>query len=132
MAQHVPARLSSAEGRRFGLTVGAAFLGLAGLTWWRDFATLPSLFGALGLALLSAGLLMPGRLTLVHRAWMALAQAISKVTTPVFLAVVYFGVMMPIGLVMRLFGRNPLRHAPRDNSYWTPRDGPRGGMPNQF
>lgn len=40
------------------------------------------------------------------------------------LAVVYFGVVTPLGLVMRLFGRDPLRRRfeARLPSYWTPRE----------
>jgi hypothetical protein len=62
---------------------------------------------------------------------MGLAHAISRVTTPVFLGVVYFAVMMPIGIVMRAVGRNPIRHHPREGSYWARPDG-RGNLTNQF
>jgi dihydrodipicolinate synthase/N-acetylneuraminate lyase len=62
----------------------------------------------LGVALVVAGLLVPGRLALVYRAWMALALAISRFTTPVLMAVLYFGLFTPLSLAMRLFGRRPL------------------------
>ena len=52
---------------------------------------------------------------------MALAHAISKVTTPIFLGVVYFLVLTPTGLVMRAFGRRRLRRDPVDDSYWIPK-----------
>jgi hypothetical protein len=132
LAQRIPARLTPSEGRRFAFTVGTAFLVFGALAWWRGHATLAPILGALGVALWGAGVVAPGRLTPVHRAWMGLAHAISKVTTPIFMGVVYFVVLLPVGLLMRLMGRNPIRHRAVDGSYWAPRAGPRGGLTNQF
>ena len=132
MAERVPARLSAAEGRKFGLTVGLAFAVLTGITWWRDHPLLMQIFGGLAGALILAGLLVPGSLGPVQRGWMAFAHLISKVTTPIFLAIVYFLVIAPIGLLMRLFGKNPLRHPPEQGSFWLSRSTGRGTMSNQF
>ena len=108
MAHNVPARLTAAEGRRFGLTVGIAFIALALVLWWRDH-DVPAIVGASlgGLFLLSA-LVIPGRLGPVQSGWMRLALAISKVTTPVLMAIVYFIVITPIGLMRRLLGKSPV------------------------
>lgn len=132
MAHGIPARLSPAEGRKFGLTVGAAFGVLAALMWWRDHQTPLYVFGALCVGLLTAGLLVPGQLGPVYRAWMGLALLISKITTPVFMGIVFFVVIMPVGLLMRAFGRNPVRHQPVNGSYWAPRSDARGSLSNQF
>ena len=132
MAGRIPARLSPAEGRKFGLTVGLAFGVLATITWWRDHQLLMQLFGGLAAVLILAGALIPGRLGPVYRAWMGLAHLISRVTTPIFLAIIYFLVIGPIGLLMRLFGRNPLRHRPEQGSLWLSRSAERGTMFNQF
>jgi hypothetical protein len=71
----------------------------------------------------------------VEKAWMAMAHAISKVTTPVVLGIVYFLVVAPRGLVMRALGKNPLVHGEHDGGFWVvnaaDRSG-RGGMENQF
>jgi hypothetical protein len=123
--------LSAREGRKFALTVGTAFLALAAIAWWRGREIPVALLGAVGAILWVAGLLVPSWLGGLHRAWMGLAHAISRVTTPVFLGVVYFAVMMPIGIVMRAVGRNPIRHHPREGSYWARPDG-RGNLTNQF
>jgi hypothetical protein len=128
----VPARLTAAEGRKFGFTVGLAFAVLAGITWWRDHPVLMQVFAWLAAALILAGALIPGRLGPVNRAWMQLALLISRVTTPVFLGIVYFLVISPIGLLMRLVGKNPLRHRPENGSLWLSRSGGRGTMSNQF
>jgi len=60
--------LSSAEGRRFGLTVGAAFLVLGGALAWRGRAVAPVAL-ALGALLLAAGVIVPTRLGPITRAW---------------------------------------------------------------
>ena len=124
--------MSPAEGRKFGLTVGIAFGVLAGITWWRDHPLMMQVFIGLAVTLILAGLIIPGRLGPVNRAWMGLALLISKVTTPIFLAIVYFLVISPIGLLMRLFGRNPLKHKPEHGSLWLSRTDERGTMSNQF
>jgi Saxitoxin biosynthesis operon protein SxtJ len=128
----VPARLTPAEGRKFGFTVGLAFAVLAALAWWRGRQLPMEVFGTLAALLIVAGALIPGRLGPVYRAWMGLAHLISRVTTPIFLALVYFLAIMPVGLLMRLFGKNPLRHRPVNGSLWLPRSDERGTMSQQF
>ena len=121
MAEGIRTRLTAGEGRKFGLTVGIAFLVLAGLTWWRGKHTTSTVLQILGVLLIFAGLVLPTHLRPVQRTWMGLAHAISKVTTPIFLAVIYFIVITPAGFLLRLLGKKPLR-APRDTTtYWVTR-----------
>jgi len=121
LAHQVPARLTPAEGRKFGLTVGAAFLVIAAVLWWRGKPGAVPWVGGLGALLALAGLVIPGQLGPVHRAWMGLALLLSKVTTPVFMGVVYFVVLTPVGMLMRALGKNPLRHPYHDGSFWVVR-----------
>jgi hypothetical protein len=132
LAQGIPARLTPAEGRKFAWTVGTAFLALAGLFWWRDRETVAAILGGLGGVLWLAGIAVPRQLGPLHRGWMGLAHLISKVTTPIFMGVVFFVVIMPVGLIMRLVGHNPVRHRAVNGSYWKARTEPRGGLTNQF
>ena len=125
MEAGIPARLTPAEGRKFAFTVGAAFFVLAALTWWRDRELPMRVFGSLAAVLFIAGAVVPGRLGPVHSAWMGLAHTISKVTTPIFMGIVYFVVLTPIGLAMRLAGRRPMRHKEQDGGFW--RAAPSGG-----
>jgi hypothetical protein len=111
-------RLTAAQGRRFGLTVGGAFVVLAGIAWWRGHPTVTAVLGGLGGVLALSGLVIPTQLGPVERAWMALARAISKVTTPVVMAVMYLIVLLPVGVLRRGLGGNPLVHAEQDHSYW--------------
>lgn len=114
--------LTRSEGRRFGATVGGAFLALAGLLFWRDHVVPAAIAAAIGALLVLGGLAIPDRLGPVHAAWMGLAKLLSKVTTPIFMGVVFFLVITPAGLVMRLFGRNPLEHQPDETGFWVRRD----------
>ena len=118
MARRIPTGLEAREGRKFGLTVGTAFLVLGGIALWRG-RELPTqiLWGLGGLLILGAALL-PAKLKPVERAWMAMALQISKVMTPIVMGIVYFLVLTPIALVMRSTKGNPLVHRTNATGYW--------------
>jgi saxitoxin biosynthesis operon SxtJ-like protein len=118
MAAGVPTRLSAADGRKFGLTVGTAFLAFGGIALWRGKQRSATVLFTLGGLLVVAALVAPKALGPVERAWMGLALAISKVTTPIFMGVVYFLVILPIGLVRRLTGNSPIVPRGRAASRW--------------
>jgi saxitoxin biosynthesis operon SxtJ-like protein len=134
VAEGISARLSRGEARRFGLVVGAAFLVLGALAWWRTRPLTGQVFGVLGIALILFGMALPHALRPVHRAWMGLAVAMSKVTTPLFLGCVYFGIITPIGLVRRLFGHDTVKSQSAGDSCWVPRNSGReqSDMKHQF
>jgi hypothetical protein len=121
VAEGVPARLSPAEARKFGLVVGAAFLVLAGVVAWRRHLFPAQVMAALGAGLIVFGVAAPKALIPVHRAWMGLALVISRVTTPIFLGIIYFGVITPIGLVRRMFGQDAVRLRPDGVTRWISR-----------
>ena len=135
MAARISTRLTIAEGRRFGLTVGGAFLLLTAITSYRGQGTIALVTGCVGVALVLAGLLMPTRLGPIERGWMRMALAMSRVTTPIAMAVVYFLVITPVGLVRNAMGRDPLHHVPQQGTFWKTRPAAaRGGasMERQF
>jgi hypothetical protein len=110
--------LTPEEGRKFGLTVGGAFLVLSAVLWWRGKPGTAAVTCSLGSILFLAGLAVPGSLGPIYRAWMGLAHLMSKVTTPIFMGVTYFLVLTPVGLLMRALGKNPLVHRPQVRSNW--------------
>jgi hypothetical protein len=126
--------LTPTEGRKFGLLVGGAFLLLGALLWRRGRMTGSWVALGLGGALVLAGLAIPGRLGPIYNAWMGLAKMISKVTTPVFMSVIFFLVLTPAGFLVRLFGHRPLSRSRSATSYWLSRaPGERqGAMDHQF
>ena len=134
METGVSARLTTATGRRFGLVVGGAFLAFGAVSRWRGHDVTPLVLWTLGGSLVVGGLAIPDRLGPVYRAWMGLAHVLSRITTPVFMGLIYFGVFSPVGFVRRLFGANSLVR-PSGSSDWVTREpgpGRKGDLKRQF
>lgn len=135
LAERVSAGLSRREGRQFAFTLAPAFLVVAIVLWWRGYTTIVWPVVGVSSVFALAGLLVPARLGPLRRAWMAMARGISRITTPVLMSIVFFGVITPIGLLMRMVGRNPIKRSGTEDSYWVPRARDRqrrGTMTNQF
>ncbi len=108
--------------REFGLIVGGILALLGGWWFYRGKLGLfaPALLGT-GSVLILLGLAFPRSLTLPNRAWMLLAVALSFISTRIILAIVFFLIVTPIGLIKRLTGWDPLRRrAEPQDSYWQP------------
>jgi hypothetical protein len=114
-----PAPASRRELRVFAFTVGGALVALALVAAWRGLVYSAKIAAVLGASLAAMGVAAPQRLGGVHRRWMALAHAMSRVTTPVFMAIVYFGVLTPLALVLRTVRRRGPR---RPETLWVRRD----------
>jgi hypothetical protein len=132
MEKRIPARLTPRAGRKFACTVAAAFLVFGAIAWCRHHNVAAAVCACLGAVLLFAGLILPGRLTPLWRAWMGLAYAISRVTTPLFMGLVYFLIFTPMGLVKRWMGDDPLIHEAGADGYWVKKGGARSDMERQF
>jgi carbamoyltransferase len=123
---------TAAAGRQFGLTVGAAFLALGLLAWWRGRMATGLVLSTPGGVLGLGGLLVPARLGPIDRGWRAVGEAISRVTSPLFLGIVYFLVLTPVGWLRRTLGSNPLIARVTEFGYWQARPRPRSDMARQF
>lgn len=123
------------EDRKFVVTVAAAFAVLGAVLLWRGRDTPAIAAGSLGAALAALGLLAPRAVAPVREAWMRAAHAMSRVTTPIILGIVYYVVLTPIGVARRTMGRSSLAHVERDGSWWVarePRARPPADMKRQF
>jgi Saxitoxin biosynthesis operon protein SxtJ len=104
----------------FALIVGGALLVIAALQWrrgapqWVWVALI-----VIAAVLLLAAAVAPSLLRPVYRGWMRLGEALAWVNTRILLTLIFFLVVTPIGLVMRLFGRSPIAAKRLDDSYWT-------------
>lgn len=107
--------------RKFGLTMGFAFLLLGGIAWWRDAGIAPYLLG-IGGAFALLGLVVPRALGPVEFLWMKLALVLSYVMTRVILTLAFYLAIMPMGFLLRLMGKDLLsRRIDRSGtSYWVP------------
>jgi hypothetical protein len=126
--------LTRSEGRRFGLVVGGAFLVLGAISRWRGHPVASIVLWSIGGALVAGGLLIPSFMGPVHRAWMKLALALSRITTPILMGLIYFGLFTPMGILRRLLGRNALVRPPGE-SFWisrAPDAGRRSDLKRQF
>ncbi len=95
--------------RHFGLIVGGLFA-VVGL-WPAVFrAEGPRLWAlALTLVLVVPALAMPRSLTYVYRIWMAVGEVLGWINTRVLLCLIFYGLVTPMGIIMRRLGRDPMR-----------------------
>src|SRR5205823_9030104 len=95
--------------RHFGLFVGGIFavIGLWPMVFRAEAPRLWSL--ALAVALIVPALVLPRSLTYVHRVWMAAGEAMGWINTRIILSVIFYGIVTPMGIVMRRFGRDPMQ-----------------------
>ena len=121
MEKRDSSRLTAAEGRRFAWTLALAFAVLGSLTQWRGRERAALVFAVAAGLFLLAGLLAPTRLGPVERAWMGLARAISRVTTPLFMGIVYFIVLTPTGLLRRALTKRTLGPPRSAETFWVTR-----------
>ena len=105
--------VSKSELRKFGLTVGGAFVLFGVISWWRGHDVAPKALWTLRALLVGPGIIAPAVLAPIQRAWMAGAAVLGHVNTRIILTLTFFGVITPIGLVMRLV-RDPLNRLPKD------------------
>lgn len=120
------------QARKTALMVGSALLLLAALSLWRAHLVRAEVLGGAGALLLLLGLFAPRWTVPFHNAWMKFAGALGYINSRILLSLMYYGVLTPVGLVLRVAGHDPLnrRRRPSD-SYWIPRPKPRQD-PEQF
>ena len=106
--------------REFGLIVGGVLVLLASRWLYLGrFTSVATIMLVVGISLAGAGILFPRALVLPNKAWMKLALALSHITSPIILGIIFFGVLTPIGTIKRVFGWDPLnRRSKRRQSYW--------------
>jgi Saxitoxin biosynthesis operon protein SxtJ len=94
--------------RDFGLLVGGIFgvIGLWPLLWRQQSPRTWAM--VLFAVLVLPALVAPPILAPAYRAWMKLAEVLAWINTRILLGAVFYGVVTPIGLVMRLLGRDPM------------------------
>lgn len=110
---------SVSELRKFGLSVGAVFLLFAGLTFYfgKSFYWV---FILVGTPLVILGATIPSCLNATYYWWMKLAEKISVVTTFIILVLSFTFAIIPMGLFLRLIGKDILsmKLDKSAKSYW--------------
>lgn len=129
-------KIEGSSDRSFGLVFGGVFLLIAAWPLW--YGATPRWWAA-GMATVFAvvAVMRPALLAGLNRLWTKLGVLLGKLVSPIALGVLFYCVLVPIGVVMRIAGKDPLR-LKRDAgtaSYWIPREPPgppRDSMGNQF
>jgi hypothetical protein len=129
-------QIEGSSDRGFGFVFAAVF---ALVAFWPLVHGRPVRWWSAGLALafLLIAWLKPALLSSLNKLWTRFGLLLSAVVSPVALSVLFFLVIAPTGLLMRLGGKDPLRlnFEPSVESYWIPREppGPRpDSLTNQF
>ena len=130
--QHV----EGSSDRVFGLVFAAVFLIIAG---WPLFHGEAIRWWSIGVAIVFTlvALVKPALLAGLNRLWMKLGILLGKVVSPIALGILFYVVITPIGVMIRLAGKDPLRlkFEPDADSYWILREPPGpppGSMTQQF
>ncbi len=131
----MPKQAMDKELRRFGLLVGGIF-GMIGAwppvvrqedpRWWAV---------VVGVLFMALGAVLPRSLRQIHHGWMQLGHIMGTINTKIILAVIYYALVTPMGLMMRLFGKDSMRRVFSQDAvtYRVVREPrPRHHMRNQF
>src|SRR6266850_779600 len=117
--------VKASSNRSFGWVFAAVFLIIAvwplvsgGMVrWW-------SLLVAAAFALVTVA--APKLLAVPNRLWMRVGLLLNRIISPIVLAFLFYVVVTPMGVLMRVFGKDSLRlrRNASDTSYWIKRDPP--------
>jgi hypothetical protein len=112
--------------RTFGFVFTGIFLIIAGYLWYHDGKPLAiQIFLVLALAFFSFALLMPIVLRPFNQAWYKLGLLMGRVVSPIVLGILFFILISPIAIVMRLAGRDALKLRKQNvQSHWIDRAPP--------
>ena len=107
--QHAIPDLNAKELRQFAFTMSAVICILFGLVLpfllEHSWPKWPWVIGAI---FVSWGVLAPISLRPIYHVWMRFGLIMSKIITPLILGILYFLVITPFGIVMRIFNKDPL------------------------
>jgi hypothetical protein len=129
--------VKSSSDRSFGVVFTVVFCLIAAWPYY-DRGEAPNLWaGGVAMSFLLVALIRPSLLALLNRLWTRFGLLLNKFTAPIIMGLFFFGVIFPLAMLMRLFGKRPLQLAyDRDAaSYWIVREPPGpapGTMKQQF
>ena len=85
------------------------------------------------LIFLILGLINSTILTPLNRLWFKFGIFLGKIVSPIILGTIFFLIVTPTGLLLRLFGKDVINlKYNKDNSYWIKKTGPKSNMKDQF
>jgi hypothetical protein len=118
-------KVAPGSDRSFGLVMALALAAVTALNAWHSGKLWPWTGGAATL-FLAAALLRPSILQPLNLLWLRFGLLLHRIVNPVVMALLFYGTVLPTGLIMRLMGKDLLRlkRQPAADSYWIARQPP--------
>ena len=119
--------------KSFGLLFFVVFL-ILGLWPLKNGENLSYFFILISLIFFILGIINSSLLTPLNRLWVKFGEILGLIIAPIVMAIVYFIILTPISLIVRLFGKDLLgiNFKKNLNSYWIERKKKLGSMDKQF
>ena len=118
--------------RSFGLLFFIVFF-IFGLWPLKNDLELNYIFIGISIIFLILGLMNSKILTPLNKIWVKFGELLGRIIAPIVMALVYFFILTPISLTMRIFGKDFLNlKSSEENSYWIKREKNIGTMNKQF
>ena len=113
-------RYSTQELRKFGVTLGICFAFIGLILLLRKSISRSFFMFAVSFILILSGLIYQKLLSPVYKIWMTFANIMGWIMTRFILLILFYLVVTPIGICMRLFGKNScnIRFDKTAQSYW--------------
>lgn len=120
--------------RNFGLVMAGFFALLAGIAAWRLALVWTAGWAAVSLGFGAAALLAPRVLAPLNVAWFRFGMILHAVINPLIMGAMFFVIIAPIGIIMRILGKRPIPLRPdrAAASYWRSRSEQPGPMSKQY
>jgi hypothetical protein len=91
------------------------------------------LFFIPALIFLILAFLKPNLLKPLNLVWIKLGEILGRIIAPTIMFLLFFLILTPVGLIVRLFGKDLLKTKfTKENSYWIKRENKIGTMKKQF
>ena len=79
------------------------------------------------------GILNSKILSPLNKIWFKFGLLLGKIISPIVMGIIFFIVVTPTGLILRLFQKDVLNlKFNNNNTYWIEKSGPKSKMKNQF
>ena len=79
------------------------------------------------------GILNSKILTPINKVWMRFGILLGNFVSPIVMGIIFFGVVTPTGLLLKLFNKDILNlKENRNDTYWLKKDNSNNNMKNQF
>ena len=119
--------------KSFGILFFLVFLGLG--LWPLTNDNSPNIYLIIiSIIFLILGLLNSKLLSPLNSFWIKFGELLGKIIAPVVMAIIYFLILTPISLMVRLFGKDllGLKFSKQLKTYWMKRKKDLGSMDKQF